>query len=81
MKDFYIKLKYILSLGEWFRIQLSMHSLFYRLSACQEEKPLKFDEIVDRKTYDNMRPPKPDGKYSYHFYHYINKTIYIHIIT
>ena len=26
-----------------------------------QEHPLKFDDIVDRKTYDKMRPPKPGG--------------------
>ena len=26
-----------------------------------EELPLKFEEIVDVKTYDKMRPPKPGG--------------------
>ena len=34
---------------------------FFRLSASQEEKPLKFDDIVNKTTYDNMRPPKPEG--------------------
>ena len=24
--------------------------------------PLKFEDIVDEKTYDKMRPPKPGGK-------------------
>merc|ERR1712038_1932715 len=37
-------------------------SLQIRLSASQEEKPLKFDDIVDKKTYDKMRPPKPEGR-------------------
>ena len=23
--------------------------------------PLKFEDIVDKKTYDKMRPPKPGG--------------------
>ena len=27
-----------------------------------EELPLKFEDIVDEKTYDKMRPPKPGGK-------------------
>ena len=26
-----------------------------------EELPLKFEEIVDVKTYDKMRPPRPGG--------------------
>ena len=26
-----------------------------------EELPLKFEDIVDEKTYDKMRPPKPGG--------------------
>ena len=25
--------------------------------------PLKFEDIVDKKIYDKMRPPKPGGKY------------------
>ena len=25
------------------------------------ELPLKFEDIVDKKTYDKMRPPKPGG--------------------
>ena len=29
----------------------------------QEEKPLEFEDIVDKKTYDKMRPPKPGGMY------------------
>ena len=37
------------------------HYFFFRLSASQEEKPLKFDDIVNKTTYDNMRPPKPEG--------------------
>jgi len=32
------------------------------LCHCFEEKPLEFEDIVDRITYDKMRPPKPDGK-------------------
>ena len=24
--------------------------------------PLKFEDIVDKKSYDKMRPPKPEGK-------------------
>ena len=28
---------------------------------CTEEKPLEFEDIVDRETYDKMRPPKPGG--------------------
>ena len=32
-----------------------------RLSASQEENPLEFEDIVNKKTYDKMRPPKPDG--------------------
>ena len=24
--------------------------------------PLKFEDIVDKKIYDKMRPPKPGGK-------------------
>lgn len=28
---------------------------------CQEEKPLEFEDIVDKRTYDKMRPPKPGG--------------------
>ena len=35
--------------------------LSYRLTECQEEKPLEFEDIVDKKTYDKMRPPKPGG--------------------
>ena len=27
-----------------------------------EELPLKFEEIVDVKTYDKMRPPRPGGR-------------------
>ena len=27
------------------------------------EPPLKFDDIVDRRTYDKMRPPKPGGEW------------------
>jgi hypothetical protein len=27
-----------------------------------QEHPLQFDDIVDRRTYDKMRPPKPGGK-------------------
>ena len=26
------------------------------------ELPLKFEDIVDKTTYDKMRPPKPGGK-------------------
>lgn len=26
-----------------------------------EDLPLKFEDIVDEKTYDKMRPPKPGG--------------------
>lgn len=26
--------------------------------------PLKFEDIVDKKIYDKMRPPKPGGQYS-----------------
>lgn len=29
---------------------------------CQEEKPLEFEDIVDKMTYDKMRPPKPGGE-------------------
>ena len=25
--------------------------------------PLKFEDIVDKKIYDKMRPPKPGGKW------------------
>ena len=32
-----------------------------RLSASQEENPLEFEDIINKKTYDKMRPPKPDG--------------------
>ena len=32
-----------------------------RRTECQEEKPLEFEDIVDKKTYDKMRPPKPGG--------------------
>ena len=35
----------------------------FRLSAGEEDKPLTFEDIIDKNTYDNMRPPKPDGKY------------------
>ena len=31
-----------------------------------EELPLKFEEIVDVKTYDKMRPPRPGGMPSCH---------------
>ena len=34
---------------------------FFRTTECQEEKPLEFEDIVDKKTYDKMRPPKPGG--------------------
>ena len=27
----------------------------------REREPLKFDDIVDRRYYDKMRPPKPGG--------------------
>ena len=27
------------------------------------ELPLKFEDIVDKTTYDKMRPPKPGGKF------------------
>ncbi len=27
-----------------------------------QEHPLQFDDIVDRRTYDKMRPPKPGGR-------------------
>ena len=27
------------------------------------EPPLKFADIVDAKTYDKMRPPRPGGKF------------------
>lgn len=27
-----------------------------------EDLPLKFEDIVDEKTYDKMRPPKPGGR-------------------
>ena len=30
-----------------------------------EELPLKFEDIVDEKTYDKMRPPKPGGGLPY----------------
>ena len=29
----------------------------------QEEKPLEFEDIVDKRTYDKMRPPKPEGRF------------------
>ena len=49
-----------------------VHSLFSffccRLTECQEEKPLEFEDIVDKKTYDKMRPPKPGGM----FFNYVN---------
>ena len=41
--------------------------LISRLSASQEEKPLKFEDIVNKTTYDKMRPPKPEGNYDLHF--------------
>ena len=39
----------------------TIQSFFFRTSICQEEKPLEFEDIVDKKTYDKMRPPKPEG--------------------
>ena len=43
-------------------IKIIHTSLFIcRLSASQEENPLEFEDIVNKKTYDKMRPPKPDG--------------------
>ncbi len=27
-----------------------------------DHEPLKFDDIVDRRYYDKMRPPKPGGE-------------------
>ena len=30
-----------------------------------EDLPLKFEDIVDKKTYDKMRPPKPGGLLAY----------------
>lgn len=30
---------------------------------CMEEKPLEFEDIVDKTTYDKMRPPKPEGEF------------------
>ena len=36
-----------------------------------EELPLKFEEIVDVKTYDKMRPPRPGGMSYCHNCHHI----------
>lgn len=33
-----------------------------RGSTCLDEKPLEFEDIVDKTTYDKMRPPKPEGR-------------------
>ena len=33
----------------------------YHLESEMEDLPLKFEDIVDEKTYDKMRPPKPGG--------------------
>ena len=35
--------------------------------SCQEEKPLEFEDIVDKRTYDKMRPPKPQGETLFDF--------------
>ena len=43
-----------------------------RLSASQEENPLEFEDIVNKKTYDKMRPPKPDGMLLFHLYYNLN---------
>ena len=32
-------------------------------NSLQDEKPLEFEDIVDKLTYDKMRPPKPEGKF------------------
>ena len=48
----------------------TIQSFFFRTSICQEEKPLEFEDIVDKKTYDKMRPPKPEGTTTYM---YVNK--------
>ena len=33
--------------------------------------PLKFEDIVDKKIYDKMRPPKPGGKICIHNVNYL----------
>ena len=33
----------------------------YHSESEMEDLPLKFEDIVDEKTYDKMRPPKPGG--------------------
>ena len=42
--------------------------LFFRTTSIESNGidsnsvPLKFEDIVDKKIYDKMRPPKPGGK-------------------
>ena len=33
--------------------------------------PLKFEDIVDKKIYDKMRPPKPGGELECYIYIYV----------
>ena len=55
-----IEIPYSISIDHQ-RLLTKYDYFFFRLSASQEEKPLKFDDIVNKTTYDNMRPPKPEG--------------------
>jgi len=45
----------------WPLIVTSLFALLLGTTAYEEEKPLEFGDIVDKKTYDKMRPPKPGG--------------------
>ena len=53
---------------------INISIFFHRLSAGQEENPLAFADIVDEKTYDKMRPPKPDGKFADFFTYQCHET-------
>ena len=55
---------------------INISIFFHRLSAGQEENPLAFADIVDEKTYDKMRPPKPDGKFADFFTYQCHETAF-----
>ena len=48
-------------LSYFFYIISSEKSVFEDTDGDREREPLKFDDIVDRRYYDKMRPPKPGG--------------------
>ena len=74
----YMSFLYVCSLSKDYATHKdNIYYLFIcRLSASQEENPLEFEDIVNKKTYDKMRPPKPDGMLLFHLYYNLNHKFY-----